>query len=171
MYGLTSQGRAGRSRRNAEVVCALALAFASVLSSRGPSHRESSPYTSLQTARMSTESSPAAPVASTSTAPPPPPKPDAPVPTPARASSTDAAPPSSDAAAAAAPTPVPAAASGAPAAVPAPTPTPAGDGLTQEALRKKLDVSRKDLRGYLDKKKRIDRELVSPLESRSAHGG
>jgi hypothetical protein len=36
------------------------------------------------------------------------------------------------------------------------------DGLSSADLRKKLDTSKKELRGYLEKKKRIDRELVSP---------
>lgn len=35
------------------------------------------------------------------------------------------------------------------------------DAATQAELRKKLEGSRRDLRGYLEKKKRIDRELVS----------
>lgn len=52
-------------------------------------------------------------------------------------------------------------------ALPAPTPVPAvepvasEDGLTQDELRKKLDVSRKELRALLEQKKKVDYELVS----------
>lgn len=35
------------------------------------------------------------------------------------------------------------------------------DGLSQAALRQKLDASKKELRGYLDRKKKVDQELVS----------
>ncbi|KAL8278917.1 hypothetical protein RQP46_008586 [Phenoliferia psychrophenolica] len=106
---------------------------------------------------VASEAAPAPPVASTSTAPPPPA-----APTPAPPPTADATPSTSTAPApAAAPTP------GAPTPAPVTAPVVAGatappaDGLTQTELRKKLDGSRRDLRGYLDKKKRIDRELAN----------
>lgn len=48
-------------------------------------------------------------------------------------------------------------------AVPAaPKPPHPLDGLSQAELRKKLEASKKDLRAYLDKKKKVDSDLVSP---------
>jgi hypothetical protein len=37
------------------------------------------------------------------------------------------------------------------------------DGLSQAELRKKLEASKKDLRGYLERKKKVDQDLVSAL--------
>ncbi|KAK4701990.1 chromatin modification-related protein EAF6, partial [Phenoliferia sp. Uapishka_3] len=111
------------------------------------------------------------PLPSTSTSTPAPPPP---TPTPAASTTDSSAPPipaptPSTAASAptpAVPTPATATSSQTPAAVPTPAPTPAipappPDGLSQADLRKKLDGSRKELRGYLEKKKRIDRELAN----------
>ena len=38
------------------------------------------------------------------------------------------------------------------------------DGLSPGELRQKLDQTRKELRGYLDKKRKIDQELVRDLD-------
>lgn len=57
-------------------------------------------------------------------------------------------------------TPAPApAASGTPSQAPQPQPNPL-DRLSQQDLRIKLDSSRRELRAYIDRKKKIDRDLV-----------
>ena len=98
-----------------------------------------------------------APEASTSTAPAPSPAP--PANAPAAAPPTPAA--TAPAPAASAPAPAPPAADAPPAAAAVPAPTNPLDALSQAELRKQLDGARKDLRGQLEKKKRIDRDLVS----------
>lgn len=60
-------------------------------------------------------------------------------------------------------TPAPAAASPAPAPPVAPArPLDPLDKLSQQDLRIKLDATRRELRQYIDRKKKIDRDLVSP---------
>lgn len=46
-------------------------------------------------------------------------------------------------------------------ALAAPKPPHPLDGLSQAELRKKLEASKKDLRGYLERKKKVDQDLVS----------
>lgn len=52
----------------------------------------------------------------------------------------------------------------------APKPPHPLDGLSQAELRKKLEASKKDLRGYLEKKKKVDQDLVSVLLRCTATG-
>lgn len=102
--------------------------------------------------------SPAAPAAAVNSSAPAPPTPTA-APTPVSAPPSAAAAAPSTAAPAA--TPAPAADAPAPAVAASAAPANPLDALSQAELRKKLDVVRRDLKGELEKKKRIDRDLVS----------